>query len=103
MAANFRISIHQNSESLHIKLVGDFDGSSAHELLDALQKNCRKASKIFIHTSSLKEIHPFGREVFQSNMCQIGQQVVPLVFTGEKAVLLAPERNHWSPMVSYLL
>jgi hypothetical protein len=102
MAANFRISLHQSSESLHIKLAGDFDGSSAQQLLEALKRSCAKASRIFIHTGSLREIHPFGREVFHSNMGQLREHSVPLVFTGEKALLLAPERNSWSSTVSYL-
>jgi len=38
MAARFRISIHRNSENLHLKLMGDFDGTSAHELLNVLKR-----------------------------------------------------------------
>ena len=38
MAANFRIRVHQNSDNLHLRLDGDFDGSSACELLDLLNK-----------------------------------------------------------------
>ena len=37
MASNFEISIHRNSENLHVKMVGDFDGNSVHELLDILK------------------------------------------------------------------
>jgi anti-anti-sigma regulatory factor len=102
MAENFRISVHRNSESLHIKLAGDFDGSSAQALLDALRSNGRKASRVFIHTGSLQEIHPLGRDVFCSNMDQLKDQVVPMVFTGENAALLAPEKNPWSSKVSYV-
>ena len=36
MASNFEISIHRNSENLHVKMVGDFDGNSVHELLGIL-------------------------------------------------------------------
>ncbi len=38
MASNFRIFLHETRDSLHLKLDGDFDGSSAHELLNTLKK-----------------------------------------------------------------
>ena len=37
MAANFRIFLHETRDSLHLKLDGDFDGSSAHELFNTLK------------------------------------------------------------------
>jgi hypothetical protein len=36
MATNFQISVHRNSEKLHVKLTGDFDGTSGHGLLKTL-------------------------------------------------------------------
>jgi len=38
MALNFKIICHKNSENLHLKLMGDFDGSSAYELINTLKK-----------------------------------------------------------------
>ena len=93
MASNFRISTHRNSDNLHLKLIGDFDGSSALQLLNALKENSNGASKVIIHTSSLKNIHPFGLNVFQKDLeVKIGKSV-PLVFTGEHANLLDPEKS----------
>ena len=83
MATNFRIVIHQNSDSLHLRLMGDFDGSSAHELLNTMRSHCVVVNKIFIHTSGLKDIHPFGRAVFQRNLSSLGKQAVSLIITGE--------------------
>jgi hypothetical protein len=54
MAKYFRIAIQRSSDTLHLKLIGEFDGRSAHELLNTIQKNRNGASRIFIHTSSLK-------------------------------------------------
>ena len=93
MACKFRISTHRNSDNLHLKLEGDFDGSSAHELINYLKKNIRNSSRIFIHTNCLKGIHPFGADVFRSNFDFKKGQSVAFVFTGEKAAQLAPERN----------
>ena len=91
MAPNFRIFIHRSSPNLHLKLVGDFDGSSAHELLNVLKDNCRAISRVFIHTSSLKHIHPFGRDVFHNNVEVTKGQSFALLFTGDNAEQLAPE------------
>ena len=85
MVSNFKISFHRNSENVHLKLAGDFDRSSAYELLDALKKYCRGASRAFIHTSCLNQIHPFGRDVLQSHLDILNGQCIPLVFTGDNA------------------
>ena len=85
MATNFRICLHRNSENLHLKLIGDFDGSSACELIKTLEFNCRGASKVFIHTGRLNRIYPFGRQVFCNNLDIMHRQRLSLVFTGVKA------------------
>jgi hypothetical protein len=37
MAKNFKISAHTDGGALHLELGDDFDGISAHELIDVLQ------------------------------------------------------------------
>ena len=91
MASNFRISSHRNSDNLHLKFMGDFDGSSALQLLNVLKENYHGAGGVIIHTSCLKDIHPFGLNVFQNNLEVKSGKSVSLVFTGEHANLLAPE------------
>lgn len=93
MAARFRISIHRNSENLHLKLMGDFDGTSAHELLNVLKRYSTRTARIFIHTSCLRGIHPFGLSVFHNNLNVLKGKSVELVFTGEHASRLAPEKT----------
>lgn len=90
MASNFKILIHRNSDNLHLKLMGDFDGSSAHQLLNLVSKNSPNVSRIFIHTSCVKSIVPFGRKVLQDNFYNLKDNPVNLVFTGEKASELSP-------------
>ena len=92
MATNFRISVHRNSENLHMKLMGDFDGISAHELLAALKKYSHHSSKIFIHTACLGDINPFGVRVFQGNLNVLNGYPLTLIFTGENASRLTPEK-----------
>jgi len=90
MAINFRISTHRNSDNLHLKLMGDFDGSSACELINILKANTHNTSMVFIHTNSLNQIHPFGRRVFCNNLHDINGGSLKFVFTGEKALQLEP-------------
>jgi hypothetical protein len=91
MASNFKIAIHRNDENLHLKLMGDFDGSSAWDLLNGLKKNCSGINRIFIHTNCLKHVHPFGRKVFWRYLSPPFGKSVRIVFTGDKASEMAPE------------
>jgi anti-anti-sigma regulatory factor len=89
MALNFKIICHKNSENLHLKLMGDFDGSSAYELIDTLKKYSGIARKVFIHTCSLSSVHSFGLDVFQKNY-DIKKLSRALTFTGEYGESFAP-------------
>jgi hypothetical protein len=90
MAHNFKILYHRNAENLHLKLLGDFDGSSAWELINGLKENCYGINRIFIHTNCLKHVHPFGREVLHKNLFTPIGRSVHVLFTGEKASELDP-------------
>ncbi|NVM25491.1 MAG: hypothetical protein HWN70_06195 [Desulfobacterales bacterium] len=92
MAINFKISVHRNSENLHVKLMGDFDGISAHELLDILKRYSNRTSRVFIHTSCLETINPFGLNVFHNHLDVLKGRSLELLFTGENASQLAPEK-----------
>ena len=93
MASNFRISVHQNSDSLELKLMGDFDGTSACELLNVMKEKCAGVHRVFIHTDGLKDIYPFGQDTFQNSLYLLKDRPFRLVFTGEHATRIAPERN----------
>jgi hypothetical protein len=85
MSANFRILIHRNDDYLHMKLVGDFDGTAAHELLNHIRKYYPKFSTIFVHTNCFRELVPFGVGVFNSHLGDLDKNRLRLVFTGENA------------------
>ena len=90
MAQNFKISIHRTIENLYIYLMGDFDGNSAFELLNALMENSDGAKCILIDTKNLKEVYPFGREVFYYNFLKIKNQRIRVRFVGPNALNIAP-------------
>lgn len=93
MASNFCIFSCKTKESLHLKLVGDFDGNSAYELLETLKNHGSGFFQIFIDTNDLKTIHPFGREVFQKKLGIFIRQLNKLVFIGENGHQIAAEYN----------
>ena len=82
MASNFKIFPFETRDSLHLKLDGDFDGNSAHELLNTLKKYGGGFYQIFIDTNDLKTIHPFGKEVFQKNLGAFKNQSHDIIFIG---------------------
>ena len=88
MASNFKIFPFETRDSLHLKLDGDFDGNSAHELLNTLKKHGDGFYQIFIDTEDLKTVHAFGREVFQKNFGAL-KQLSNLIFIGENERQLA--------------
>ena len=83
MASNFQIYSYKTRDSLHLKLAGDFDGTSAYELINVLNKYGKGFHEIFIDINDLKFIHPFGRDVFQKNLRSSGKLYRNLVFIGK--------------------
>lgn len=91
MATNFHMFSYETRDSLHLKLEGDFDGTSACELLESLKKNGNGFYQIFIDTNDLKTIHPFGREVFQKKLGIFKQQSSHLIIIGENGRKISPD------------
>ena len=82
MASNFKIFSFETSDSLHLKLDGDFDGNSAHELFNTLKKHEDCFCQIFIDTDNLKDIHPFGKEVLRKKLGALKNQFYDIIFIG---------------------
>ena len=91
MASNFKIEIHRSRANLHLKLMGDFDGTSAWELSNLITQNCCGPSTVIIHTDDLHKIYPFGAEVFRDHLLGLRNDAIWVKFTGEYAPALAPE------------
>jgi anti-anti-sigma regulatory factor len=85
MASNFRISVHRSNTCLYLSLSGDFDGSSAYQLLRVLKNHGKGVSKIFVHTSSLREVSSFGQNTFLNNLDILALEPVSIIFTGDRA------------------
>jgi len=83
MASNFQLFHLQNRDSLHLQMHGDFDGTSAYELINTLKRQNRDYFSVFIHTSDLNKIHTFGIEVFQKNLNMLVKNNRNLKFIGK--------------------
>jgi hypothetical protein len=92
MASSFKILTHKQRCCLHLELAGEFDGSSAMELINLLKKNGRQYNKIIVNTDRLKSIHPFGQEVFLGSLSGLNGIRKRLSFTGEHAGEVAPAK-----------
>ena len=93
MALNFRMSVQQKCRSLNLRLVGDFDGMSACELLNVLAERSIGTGKAVIDTKGLHRVYPFGVDTFHKNLYVLKGASNSLVFTGEKATAIAPEQK----------
>ena len=93
MASNFKIHLHRRNREVHINLKGDFDGSSACVLFNALKSDCGNKDEIFIHTNGLGQVFPFGRGVLNANFSRLKNKWSNINFTGEKAHQIAPEKS----------
>jgi hypothetical protein len=68
MSDEFRILVHRNEESVHFKLIGEFDEQAVVELLETLRRYSGKVSKIFIHTDSLDGIGGYSEQNLKTGL-----------------------------------
>jgi hypothetical protein len=86
MASNFTISILRKDKNIHFNLSGDFDGSSASELIHLIRANCKDDSQVYIHTNMLTgKIHPFGQRIFHNNFRVLMKKSSKFTLTGKYA------------------
>ena len=83
MAMNFKIFQLKNKYSIHLSLNGDFDGSSAHELINKLQSYGTEVHQVFINTNGLTSVHPFGQLVLYRNLPAMRSGSQNLIFLGD--------------------
>lgn len=83
MAKNFRISANEGGQHCRsFLLFGDFDASSACELINRLDQVAAKTSRIAIDTDGLTAINTFGLDVFIPRMNQWKRTRADITVTG---------------------
>lgn len=83
MANNFRVYAKEKSDqSLSLQLFGDFDASSACQLIHLLDENIKPSSKVAIDTDGLKTINAFALDVFLPQMTRLNNTLADIEVTG---------------------
>ena len=83
MAANFRVNTKEiSNQSMALQLFGDFDASSACELINALDLSVKTSIKVAIDTNGLKTINAFGLDVFLLRMSKLNNTRADIRVTG---------------------
>ncbi len=88
MGKNFKFLSDNTRDSIRLKLYGDFDGSSACELINALKNHRNGSNQIFIDTNNLNTIHPFGMDVFKRNLGALDINKKNIIVTGKHRLSL---------------
>ena len=83
MANNFKFLSSCVRDRIRLKLYGDFDGSSACELINFLKNYRNGSNQIFINTNNLNTIHPFGVDVFIKNLSALGININNIIIAGK--------------------
>lgn len=83
MAKNFRVYKKESgNQSLAFQLFGDFDASSACELINLIDEHTNKINKMAIDTDGLKTINAFGLAVFFPRMSRLNNRGAEIEVTG---------------------
>ncbi|WP_319408571.1 hypothetical protein [uncultured Desulfosarcina sp.] len=83
MARNFRVHAKETGDqSLALQLFGDFDASSACELINLLDETLKPSGKVAINTDGLKTINAFGLDVFIPRMSRLNSTLADIEVTG---------------------
>ena len=83
MANNFHmVAKKSRDQSLSLRLFGDFDASSACELINVLDESINKSPKVAIDTDGLRTIDDFGLSVFLPRLSQLNKSLTNIEVTG---------------------
>ena len=83
MAKNFRVCAKEiGKQSLSLQLFGDFDATSACELIHLLTERIKTNAKVAIDTDGLKTINAFGLDVFLPRMSRLTNTRMDVEVTG---------------------
>ncbi|EFK07978.1 conserved hypothetical protein [delta proteobacterium NaphS2] len=84
MSRNFKIETHYNRDDVHLRLGGDFDGSSACELLITLNALAGAAKRVIVDTASLNTVNDFGKGIFERRFLDNTKGPCQVVLEGDK-------------------
>jgi stage II sporulation protein AA (anti-sigma F factor antagonist) len=84
MAKHFQINARETAQQgLSLQLLGDFDGSSACELIHFIDQFSQRPKKVAIETDGLRTVNTFGLDVFLPTMMRLSRNGTDIVFRGK--------------------
>lgn len=90
MKNRFFLKTRMQHNDFHIQLHGPFDGSSAFELINTLKNKDHLLKSVFINTSHVTRVFPFGRVVLDARLPK-RELRKRIHFTGKFARDIVPE------------
>lgn len=103
MSAKFQLEFRQSNGNLFIDAAGDFDGHSAWELMNAINRKYAGQGRVFVNTERIEDVTPFGQGLFHDLMAKSVLPKDRLFLKGEKgfeigpdgsSVLIGKKKNH---------
>jgi anti-anti-sigma regulatory factor len=91
MKSNFSLKSRKTDQNLYINISGCFDGSSAWELINTINRKHDKNGKVYIDTNNIREVAQFGKNVLATNVDKAAVKPKNLFFTGRYYKYLMPE------------
>ena len=91
MASNFEIGLNRSADLIVMNLEGDFDATSAYELIYAIKKLPEETAGVSIYTNGLKNIYSAGIDVFRRLMQELNHRPRKIALKGHHATRLWPE------------
>lgn len=88
MSANFKMNTSQSEKDLNIDLIGDFDGSSACELINTITAKDMGTGSIILNTNRLGNVISFGRILFDNLIGTNGIRRQRILIKGKKCDLM---------------
>jgi hypothetical protein len=83
MSSKFQIVASLENDALHLRMLGEFDGSAACDLIKRLEEGRSTASQVFVDTNNLRCVHPFGKTVFENRIGRLSRTTPGLFFIGK--------------------
>ncbi len=86
MAVNFKMSTtRKDNKRMIIRMSGDFDGTSAWELVHKLQEEAGNFDVVELDTRGIKNLVPFGRQTFLVQAAPLKKMKKTLLVSGPYA------------------
>jgi len=97
MNNRFQVGFKKIKGDLYVSPRGDFNGSTAWELIRLISKKYNGKGQVFIDTCGLRKICSFGCSTFKHSVNHLRLPLERLFFKGDRASEIAPKGSRVIP------